>query len=127
MFWFLAKQAFMLLITLGLLIGGASMYYTYTHQEAKKCEEAGGYWNSSTKVCEEKRSWWDKIKTYFSKTEQAKSEEVKKVVDPQDNTQSQSAPTVNPAAEIDSAIDELTGEDLGIIDNVNLDEAQGEK
>ena len=117
----------MLLITLGLLIGGASMYYTYTHQEAKKCEEAGGYWNSSTKVCEEKRSWWDKIKTYFSKTEQAKSEEVKKVVDPQDNTQSQSAPTVNPAAEIDSAIDELTGEDLGIIDNVNLDEAQGEK
>lgn len=126
-FWFLAKQAFMLLITLGLLIGGASMYYTYTHQEAKKCEEAGGYWNSNTQVCEEKRSWWDKVKAYFNKTVQSKPEEVKKVVVPDDNNQQQPVSSADPGAEIDSAIDELTGNELAILDSVNLDKTQGEK
>lgn len=65
-FWFVAKQIFMLLVLLGLLGGGAYIYYHYSRLEAIKCEDAGGYWNDNTKTCEAKRSLWEKIQNFFA-------------------------------------------------------------
>jgi len=60
-FWFLAKQIFVLMILLCLLAVGGYWYYTYAHQEASKCEDAGGYWNDNKQICEEKIPFWMKL------------------------------------------------------------------
>lgn len=67
-FWFLAKQIFTLLLILLLLGSGGYWYYTYSRQEAIKCEQSGGYWNDNTKTCEAKRSLVDKFKDILAKT-----------------------------------------------------------
>lgn len=66
-FWFLAKQIFVLLIMLGLIGGGAYLYYEYQHREIKKCEESGGYWNKETKTCEEEVPLLEQAKRYLKK------------------------------------------------------------
>lgn len=66
-FWFLAKQIFVLLIVSGLVAGGAYLYYDYQHREIRKCEESGGYWNKETKTCEEKVPMLEQAKRYLKK------------------------------------------------------------
>lgn len=64
-FWFLAKQIFIVLILLGLLCSGGYLYYEYTHKEIRECEEAGRYWNSETKTCEENVPFMEKAKRFI--------------------------------------------------------------
>ncbi len=61
-FWFLAKQVLIILVVLGLLGGGAYLYYEYSHQEQRQCEQSGGFWNKETKTCEETVPLWEKAK-----------------------------------------------------------------
>lgn len=68
LFWFLAKQIFILLLILLILCSGGYWCYTYSRQEAIKCEQSGGYWNSNTKTCETKKSLVDKFKDIFAKS-----------------------------------------------------------
>ena len=61
-FWFLAKQVLIILVVLGLLSGGAYLYYEYSHREQRQCEQSGGFWNKETKTCEENVPLLEKAK-----------------------------------------------------------------
>ncbi len=63
--WFIAKHMMMLLIVIGILGGGAYLWYDLSQKEARKCEESGGFWNENTRVCEEKVSFTDKVKKFI--------------------------------------------------------------
>lgn len=65
-FWLIARYMVILFVCLVLLGAGAYIYYDYSQQEVRKCETAGGWWNSNTKTCEAKTGIWDKVKKLYN-------------------------------------------------------------